>query len=204
MFRPLALSLALLAPSLPALAADYSDPTWPCVQRKVETLSPGLMWAFPLDPAAVAPDEARDQDVRELAGYLSLRRVPLEELEPRVAAFAETYGGDPEALGLAFYTVFDTLSKRRSRIINGIGDFSLSQIALAEQIDANRVAMDVQMAKDAPDFDAVDALEEKIDWDQIIYTDRQRNIAYLCETPTLLERRLFGIAQMLQRVAVVE
>lgn len=204
MLRPLALSLALLAPSLPALAADYSDPTWPCVQRKVETLSPGLMWAFPLDPAAVAPDEARDQDVRELAGYLSLRRVPLEELEPRVAAFAETYGGDPEALGLAFYTVFDTLSKRRSRIINGIGDFSLSQIALAEQIDANRVAMDVQMAKDSPDFDAVDALEEKIDWDQIIYTDRQRNIAYLCETPTLLERRLFGIAQMLQRVAVVE
>ncbi|WP_424976483.1 hypothetical protein [Dinoroseobacter sp. S124A] len=204
MFRPLALSLALLAPSLPALAADYSDPTWPCVQRKVETLSPGLMWAFPLDPAAVAPDEARDRDVRELAGYLSLRRVPLEELEPRVAAFAETYAGDPEALGLAFYTVFDTLSKRRSRIINGIGDFSLSQIALAEQIDANRVAMDVQMAKDAPDFDAVDALEEKIDWDQIIYTDRQRNIAYLCETPTLLERRLFGIAQMLQRVAVVE
>lgn len=204
MLRPLALSLALLAPALPVQAADYSDPTWPCVQRKVETLSPGLMWAFPLDPAAVAPDAARDADVRELAGYLSLRRVPLEELEPRVAAFAETYGGDPEALGLAFYTVFDTLSKRRSRIITGIGDFSLSQIALAEQIDANRLAMDVQMAKDAPDFDAVDALEEKLDWDQLIYTDRQRNITYLCETPTLLERRLFGIAQMLQRVAVVD
>lgn len=204
MLRPLALSLAFLAPSLPALAADYSDPTWPCVQRKVETLSPGLMWAFPLDPGAVAPDEARDADVAKLAGYLALRRVPLEELEPQVAAFAETYNGDTEALGLVFYNVFDKLSKRRGRIISGIGAFSLSQIALAEQIDGNRLAMDVQMAKEAPDFDAVDALEEKLDWDQLIYTDRQRNITYLCETPTLLERRLFGIAQMLQRVAVVE
>lgn len=200
MFRPLALCLALLVPVTSASAADYSDPTWPCIQRKVESLSPGLMWAFPLDPASVETTAAQQADIAELAGYLSLRRVPLEDLEPRVAAFAETYGGDPEMLGLVFYEVFGSLSKRRSRIITGIGDFSLSQIALAEQIDLNRAAMDAQMAKAAPDFDAVDALEEQLDWDQLIYTDRQRNIVYLCETPTLLERRLFGIAQMLQRV----
>lgn len=204
MLRPLAVALAILLPSLQALAADYSDPTWPCVQRKVENLSPGLMWAFPLDPTTVTPDKARDADVAELAGYLGLRRVTLEELEPRVAAFAQAYNGDTETLGLVFHDVFDNLSKRRSRIISGIEDFSLSQIALAEKIDGNRLAMDAEMAKDAPNFDVIDALEETIDWDQIIYTDRQRNITYLCETPTLLERRLFGIAQMLQRVAVVD
>jgi len=97
-----------------------------------------------------------------------------------------------------FARVFGTLSKRRTRIINGIGEFSLSQIGLSEQIDTTRVEMDRLMSAENPDYDKVDALEEKLDWDQLIYTDRQRNLTYLCETPVLLERRLFGIAQMLQ------
>ena len=62
-----------------------------------------------------------------------------------------------------------------------------------------RAKIDTLMAASEPDFDRVDALEEQIDWDQVIHTDRQRSITYLCETPTLLERRLFGIAQMLQQ-----
>ncbi len=57
------------------------------------------------------------------------------------------------------------------------------------------------MAEEDPDYDRVDALEEQLDWDQRIYNDRQRSITYLCETPTLLERRLFVIAQMLQQAA---
>ncbi|WP_299671983.1 hypothetical protein [uncultured Roseobacter sp.] len=188
-----------LACALSAQAADYSDPTWPCVQRKVETLSLGLMWPHPLDPEAAPISDAMKADVIELAGYLSLRRVELESLQPRVAAFAETYDGDPEALGLVFSEVFDTLSKRRSRIMTGIEDFSLGQIALADKIDSLRMEMDTIMSTDEPDFDKVDMLEERLDWDQVIYTDRQRNIAYLCETPTLLERRLFSIAQMLNQ-----
>ena len=46
--------------------------------------------------------------------------------------------------------------------------------------------------------DRVDALEEQVDWDQRIFTDRQKTITYLCETPTLLEKRLYAISQMLQ------
>ena len=30
------------------------------------------------------------------------------------------------------------------------------------------------------------------------FNNRQKNIQYLCETPVLLEKRLYGIAQMLQ------
>lgn len=191
-----ALGLAL---AVPVQAADYSDPTWPCVQRKVETLSLGLMWPHPVDPEAQPATDALRHDITELAGYLSLRRVELESLQPRVDAFAETYGGDVEALGLVFAEVFDTLSTRRGQIMKGIEDFSLSQIALADKIDTVRAEMDAIMAKAEPDFDKVDALEERLDWDQVIYTDRQRNITYLCETPTLLERRLFSIAQMLQQ-----
>ncbi|WP_316247424.1 hypothetical protein ROLI_041980 [Roseobacter fucihabitans] len=201
MLRTIAVSLSLTVAAQPGWGADFSDPTWPCVQRKVENLSLGLMWPYPVDPQAQPASDAERADIAQLAGYLSLRRVEIETLKPRVAQFAQTYQGDVEALGLVFASVFDTLSTRRGRIIDGIGDFSLSQIALADQIDKARGEMDAGLAATEPDYDRIDKLEEQLDWDQVIYTDRQRNITYLCETPTLLERRLFGIAQMLQQVA---
>ena len=37
-----------------------------------------------------------------------------------------------------------------------------------------------------------------VDWDQVIFSDRQQSIVYLCETPQLIEKRLFAIARMLQ------
>ena len=86
----------------------------------------------------------------------------------------------------------------RGLSIGGIGEFSLGQIALSEKIDSARAEMDSQMAQAEPDFDRVDALEEQVDWDQRIFTDRQKTITYLCETPTLLEKRLYAISQMLQ------
>ena len=198
---PLPMTLLLAALALPAGAADFADPTWPCIQRKVETLSLGLMWPAPVEAGALPDDPALRAEIEELAGYLSLRRVEVADLEPRIKAFAEAHDGDSVLLGHVFARTFDALTKRRSRIIGGIGDFSLSQIALAEKIDAARAEMDALMEKEAPDYDRIDALEEQLDWDQLIYTDRQRSIQYLCETPTLLERRLFGIAQMLQQVA---
>lgn len=179
----------------PALAADFSDPTWPCVQRKVGQLSVGLMWAHPVPdslPDAIKPD------VQTLADTLAVRRIELETLRPDIAAFGAQVDGDPGALGLVFKQVFDRLSRRRGRIIHGIEEFSLSQIGLSEKIEAARSEMQTQLANEEPDFDRVDALEEQLDWDQLIYSDRQKNITYLCETPTLLEKRLFAIAQMLQ------
>lgn len=201
MLRSTFLSLALLGLSTPGFAADFADPTWPCVQRKVETLSAGLMWASPFDPAALPQDDLLRREMRELAETLSLRRVSLEEIKPAVEAFAAEHDGNPDVLGQVFMTVFDSLNTRRTRIINGIGDFSLSQIALADKINGARTEMEAQTVKAEPDFDAIDKLEEQLDWDQVIYTDRQKSIQYLCETPVLIEKRLFEIAQMLQQLA---
>lgn len=190
------LAAALVFATVPAFAADYSDPTWPCIQRKVERLSLGLMWPHPVPETQPENADLRAQ-IGELAGRLALRRLDLETLGPEVSAFAAANGGDPALLGLVFQSVFDSLSQRRSRIIGGIGDFSLGQIALTERIEAARIETRAEMDKPNPDFDRVDALEEQLDWDQLIYSDRQKSIEYLCETPTLLERRLFEIAQLL-------
>jgi hypothetical protein len=192
-----AVCAGFLGLAAPAMAADFSDPTWPCVQRKVETLSMGLMWPHLLDESAEYDSQAR-ADIAELADRLALRRTDPSALEPQVAAFAEAYGGNADMLGRVFEKVFNGLSSRRTQIIAGIGDFSLGQIALSEKIDEMRVAMDSEMALAEPDFDKVDALEEQLDWDQLIYTDRQQSITYLCETPVLLEKRLYAIARILQ------
>ncbi len=197
-YRLAALALGLAGLAAPGGAADFSDPTWPCVQRKVERLSIGLMWPLPMSPHGATPDPAMRHEMTDLAQILALRRVAPAELRPRVAEFAARYEGDPQVMGAVFAAVFDQLSTRRNRIIAGIGRFSLSQIALAERIDTTRREIDALLAAQAPDFDRIDALEERLDWDRVIYSDRQKSITYLCETPVLLEKRLFEIARMLQ------
>ena len=191
------MTLAWLGTVGPGLAADFSDPTWPCIQRKVENLSLGLMWPHQIVESGPTENSA---DIEKIAGLLALRRVELEDLQPQVAELAVRHDGDPDILGLVFQRVFDFLSKRRKRIIAGIGEFSLNQIDMAEKIDLARVEMEQASSADPLDYDRIDALEEQLDWDQLIYTDRQRSITYLCETPQILERRLFAISQMLQQL----
>ncbi|WP_135502955.1 hypothetical protein [Roseovarius aestuariivivens] len=195
--RLLTLPLFCVSLATPGYTADFSDPTWPCIQRKVERLSLGLMWVHPVPESLPKAMEAR-RDISKLAGRLALRKLDLESLKGEVAAFADKYEGDAGMLGLVFADVFNSLANRRSRIIDGIGDFSLSQIALSEKIEQMRQDMRAEMDKESPDFDRVDSLEEQLDWDQLIFTDRQQSITYLCETPVLLERRLYGVAQLLQ------
>jgi hypothetical protein len=198
LFRRLAaLALAGMIAAGPGMAADFSDPTWPCIQRKVGALSVGLMWPHPI-PDEAPGDPALRAEIDALAARLALRRLDPEALRPEIVAFAARHDGSPEILGRVFAQAFDTLSTRRGHVIKGIESFSLSQIALAERVKAARAEMTGLMAADSPDFDRVDALEEQIDWDQTIYSDRQTTITYLCETPVLIEQRLFALAQMLQ------
>lgn len=194
------LSALLLTTTLgqPVFAADFSDPTWPCIQRKVERLSIGLMWPHPVEEAKI--EGPTGEAVRDLAGALTLRRVSLEEAEARIAKFVGEHGADEPLISQVFVRVFDQVARRRSTIMEGIADFSLGQIALSERIEEARVEFDSLLNVENPDYDKLDSLEEQIDWDERIYIDRQKNLTYVCETPVLLEKRLFAIAQMLMQV----
>ncbi len=193
--RHVVLVACLIFPPVPGQAADFTDPTWPCIQRKVENLSIGLMWPHPVEPADLAPETR--QAVDALVSRLVLRRLPAEDLAPDVAAFADAHGHQTALLGHVFSRAFDTLSGTRKKLITGIGDYSLKQILLAKKIDETRARMDELMAADSPDFDQVDLLEEQLDWDERIYTDRARSLTYVCESPVLIEKRLYAIAQLL-------
>jgi len=158
--KTIVVTILALGMGLPAVSADFSDPTWPCVQRKVENLSLGLMWPFPVDDSQKIADEALQKRAGDLADAFALRRIELDDLRPQAQALAESAGGDAVVLGQIFARSFGTLNKRRTRIIAGIGDFSLSQIALADQIEGARVEMTALMSAENPDFDKVDKLTD--------------------------------------------
>ncbi|EFO30282.1 conserved hypothetical protein [Roseibium sp. TrichSKD4] len=192
-----ALGLGLLVgSSLGTQAATFNDPTWPCIQRKVESLSLGLMWPVPLSEET----PVLSGDARSLAEQLALRKISLEDAERLIAQFASSHPDTPaDVYGHIFKIAFDKLNLHRSRIISGIGRYSLKQIALADKIDAARLKMDAVMAKSEPDYDAVDKLEETLDWDERIYRDRSKSLTYVCETPVLIEQRLYAIGRMLHK-----
>ncbi|MBA3041168.1 MAG: hypothetical protein KJ670_09535 [Alphaproteobacteria bacterium] len=175
----------------PGVAADFSDPDWPCIQRKVENLSAGLMWPHPVTKTDLSPE------AEELAAVLALRRVSLEEAETHVRDFVAKHPSDEQTLGSIFQSVFDRLSENRKRLMSGIARYSQSQIALSARIDADRIEMAKLSAEKAPNFDRIDKLEEEMDWNERIYLDRSRALTYVCETPVLIEKRAYAIAQIL-------
>ena len=177
-----------------AWAADYSDPEWPCVQRRADSLSLGLMWPYPVPEGALRPEIAPEAE--ELIGALVLRRVSLDEARALIAEFAAAHPDlTRDDLGQVFRGVFEQIDRQRSAIIKGIGRYSLKQIDLAARIDATRTEMDAALAAADPDYDRIDALEEQLHWDERIYHDRAQSLTYVCETPVLIEQRAYAIAQ---------
>ncbi|MEM7238336.1 MAG: hypothetical protein AAF501_11010 [Pseudomonadota bacterium] len=193
----LALALGLGIAHSPAEA--FNDPDWPCVQRKVTGLSIGQMWSAPLPPEDA--DWRGDVAVNELAPLLAARRTDLEAAEARIGSL-EWSENRNERLTLLFAGIFEIIERDRRRIISGITKYTQKQRALSEQIDAMQASIVAERrATDDDDFDALDALEEREDqliWDTRIYQERNRSLTYVCESPVILEKRVFALARMIQ------
>ncbi|MCQ0969303.1 hypothetical protein MLD63_02475 (plasmid) [Paracoccus sp. TK19116] len=173
-------------------AQPAHDPTWPCIQRKQPHLSLGQVWTGPQPDDATAAI-ARDPEVRRLAAYLEQRRVPMEDAEARITEFAED--ADNQHLTALMSAVFHQIEPERSALIDGIARYGTSQQDLAKRIEARRAKMEELEAAASPDFDAIDAEEEALDWDERIFTDRRQSLTYVCETPIILEQRAFALGR---------
>lgn len=200
--RPILPAILAAALALPAVAADFSDPDWPCVQRKVVNLSWGMMWTgLPIDESL--GDWRDDPEIRALAETIAVRRTPIEEAEARIAAFAEGLGEDRERrLALLFKAAFELIDRERAQIVNGIGRYARKQAGLAERIDEARIEFaaltEAERAAEGEDLDRLDRIEEledQIAWDTRIFDERQRSLTYVCESPVLLEQRAFALAR---------
>ena len=180
-----------------ASAASFDDPDWPCIQRKVPTLSIGQMWAGPLVDAKIEA-LADDADIKNLSTRIALRRTKLEEAEVLVSEFSDAQTSDQnEKLTALFFAAFEKINHDRSAIVAGIGRYAHKQQALTEQIDTRRSEIHDLNAAAEPDFDKIEELEDQLTWDTRIFEDRRQSLTYVCETPVILEQRAFALGRMI-------
>ncbi|WP_028716427.1 hypothetical protein [Paracoccus sp. J39] len=175
-----------------AQAESGADPDWPCVQRKQPHLSLGQMWSGP-EPDEAVRELARTPEIAALADRLEQRRLPLAEAEAEIAEFAK--GAGNTQLTALMVAIFDRIDPHRAALIAGIARYGHKQVDLAQRIEDHRRKMEEMQKAETPDFDAIDAEEEQLDWDMRIFQDRQQALTYVCETPVILEQRVFGLAR---------
>ena len=94
-----------------------------------------------------------------------------------------------------FVAVFDRIDAYRSRIMSGVARYAEKQVTLSARIEARRAEMARLAAEATPDFDRIDAEEERLDWDVRIFTDRQNQLTDVCETPVIPEQRAFALGR---------
>lgn len=179
-------------------APNAVEPPWPCAQRKVGSISAGTIWSGP--DLAQGADWDQDSKLASLAQKLASRRTELSEAEQAIADFAKEAGADKDKqLTKLFVGVLDIINDNRNKILHGIARYAAGQQHLAERLRDESDA--ISSAQDAPNltFSAnTTGKAKEFEWDQRIFNERRQALSYVCETPTLLERRAFDIARRIQ------
>lgn len=192
--------LGALGPGRALAASDPENPYWPCIQRKVPEISAGMVWVGPTVPEG----DRRWRESREIADLvarISTRRMPVEKAYAEIDGFAATLDGDRNGpLTLLFTGLLQTINALRSEIIAGIERYARRQIALADKIRMMSAELSALRAEDGPsEAERAKAreLDERLLWDIRVFDEREQSLSYVCESPVLLERRLFALARQI-------
>jgi hypothetical protein len=192
---------SMLLPLSTAAVGGTGTPDWPCVQRKVEVLTSTQVWDGP--PVEDVKGWNSVPEVSRLVQKLSNRRVPIEEAQAAIKAFAETL---PEAkrneqLILVFAGFFDTLNNQRKSVIHGIEKYLKAQQERSAELErqGEEIAkLEKKAASDETAAAELGAARERFDWAQRIFNERQTSIPIACEVPVSIDERIFGIARSIR------
>jgi hypothetical protein len=184
-----------------ANAADPRYPDWPCAQAKVPELSVAAVWdGPPVD--GVGEAWKSDPKVRDLVARLAARRTPLEEAQKAAEDFIAASGPDKSAKAkLLFAGLFHELNQQRTEVMDGIDRTTNKEKELAEKIREDRVALSEAQDRPNQDQQKINDLASRLEWGTRIYEDRRKTIRYVCEVPTVIERRLFALGRAIAQAA---
>jgi hypothetical protein len=192
------IAASAVALGFPQVFAASASADWPCVQRKVATLTSAQMWdGAPVDDLSQWRD---NEELTKLIAVLTSRRVPLEQAAAAIARFAD---GQPqarrdEALKLLFAGLLSTVNNDRAIVMRGIERFQQRQKARAAEIERQGTAIRQLQARVASDEKARAELataEDRYKWDVRIFSERQQSLPLACEVPVLIEQRLFELGR---------
>jgi hypothetical protein len=196
--RLIVLAVTLEATSVAAAApkADSPEGNWPCHQILVGQLSLAAVWS---GPSIEGLDWRADSAVANIVATLAARRTPLEAAERAIEDFAQSQGASKtKKLVSVFAGLFETLSDERTQVIEGLLRFGAKQKELAAKIRAENA---LPQGKEPPRASRQDAktVARDLEWDLRVFDERRQSLTYVCETPALIEQRLFALARVIQR-----
>lgn len=200
-FRGLNLVLGILAASALSVPAQAYEPKkdWPCVQVKVPEMSPAMMWSGP-ELTGPAGEWRKSPNAGITAKKLVVRRYGEEQVAQFIAAFAKQLSRDERQIEMTrlFAASFDLVAAERRDIIAGIERFTKRQRELADNVRKTRAELEASLKHQNPSDQQLSErreIEERLNWQTRIFDDREKSTRFVCEVPTLLEKRLFLIAR---------
>lgn len=181
----------------------YDNPDWPCVQRKVPTLTSAQIWAGP--PVDDLKGWEDDPKIKELTTYLISRRIPLEDAEKAIKDYAQSLpeGERDKKLTELFASILSATNKDRSFVMRRIEEFQRRQRARAKELEREGQKL-VEMNQQIPPDEQMGPRDAKLtpeqqeyNWNARIFQERQQNLTVACEIPVLIEQRAYEVAQLI-------
>jgi hypothetical protein len=196
----LAASALFCLASSASLALDKRYPDWPCQQLKVPTIAMASIWSGPAFEGASSHSD--DPQMTDLVARLAARRTPMDEAQRLIQNYVVGSEAERQAKAKAlFATLFDVLNTQRDQVMNGIERFSRKEKALASDIRAKVDKLRELQDSGQADATAIDNLSKGIEWETRIFEERAKSTSYVCEVPTLIEKRLFDLGKAIQQAA---
>jgi hypothetical protein len=182
-----------------SLAADPRYPDWPCAQAKVPEVSLAAVWNGP--PLDDATSKWKDNaEVSALVPRLAARRTPLDQAEKTIVQFLSASAADKTERGkLLFAGLFEKLNAERSAVMNGLERITRKQREAVDRVRSDTVTLQALQDATAKDQARIDELSNQLVWETRIFEDRRRVIKYVCEVPTAIDQRLFGLGRVIQQ-----
>lgn len=193
-----ALWIACGAAMFAGLPARPDEPEWPCVQRRVATLTAAQMWDGPDVEALTGWQDGAEME--RLIKVLVSRANPMEKATESLAqwARAQPESARDEKLKSLFAGVLKTINDDRAVVLAGIERFQHRQRQLAERIQVQGAALGGLRARAALDEKAKAELtvaEDRYKWDTRFFAERQESLPLACEIPVQIEQRAFDLAR---------
>jgi len=190
---------SLIAPD--ALARDTSTPDWPCIQRKIDTLTSTQVWDGPAVEQLMGWRDV--PGINDLLPVLTNRRIPLPQAETALKKFADSQpeASRDERLTLVFAGVFETLHNQRKTVIGGIEKYLKAQRERSAELERQGEEIAKLEEKAGSDEKAAAELQEaqtRFDWAQRIFQERQNNIPIACEVPVKIDERIFMLGKSIR------
>jgi hypothetical protein len=185
-------------------AGAAGNPDWPCVQRKMPTISAGQIWDGP--PIDSVKGWENDNKIQELTSYLESRRISLDDAGKAIKEFAESQpaGERDKKLTELFASVLTKINGDRRFVMGRIEEFQRRQKARADEIqrEGDKLAQlnqTIPAEEEAGPRDAKLTPEQtEYNWNARIFQERQQNLTVACDIPILIEQRAYEIAKLIR------